>query len=154
MKQQIKNHALLIVISLIFSFVSSAALLLCIPAIKSDSSFYLIVIPMMFWGGLVAEQCVFWRANWILKSILSEGHTRQIHIRPGIICPLQTILGTIADLTFAISLIVYIVLVVINVGTNTIQFLLLFLIVLSFRVHCIANGKNYWYKKYFLHRRD
>ena len=153
MRRQVRKHSLFLKFSMISSCVSSAALLLCIFAVRSDLKIYLFLIPVIFWFGLIAEQVFFWKANSILKQIINTGQVRRSNTKPGIIAPLQTELGAIADLIFVVSLIVFLILVIGNWGNSLFQFIFLFLIVLSFRVHCIANGKNYWYKKYLSRRR-
>ena len=147
MKQQIRKHALLLKSSMISSCVSSVSLLLCIFAVRSDLKIYRFLIPMIFWLGLIAEQVFFWKANSILKQIINTGQVERLNKKPGIIAPLQTELGAIADLVFVVSLIVFLILMIGNWGQSVFQFIFLFLIVLSFRIHCVANGKNYWYKK-------
>lgn len=153
MKQQIRKHSLFLDLSIIFSCVSSASLLLCIFAVRSDLQIYLFLIPVIFWFGLIAEQVFFWKANSILKQIINTGQVRRLNTKLGIIAPLQTELGAMADLIFVVSLIVFVILLIGNWGNGLFEFIFLFLIVLSFRIHCIANGKNYWYKKYFSRRR-
>ena len=153
MQRYIRKHARLLKFSMISSCISSASLLICIFAVHNDSPIYLFVIPIIFWVGLIAEQYFFWMANSILRQIINTEKPRRIHKNLGIISPLQTELGSIADFVFVISLIVFIILMIGGWGKQIFQYIFLFLIVLSFRIHCIANGKNYWYKKYLSRRR-
>lgn len=150
MKHQVRKHAQLLRLSMVSSCVSSAAILLCILAVRSDLKMYLFLIPTVFWLGLIAEQVFFRKANSLLKQILGTGQVRRIHAKPGIFALFQTELGGIADLTFVLSLIVFLILFIGRWGNGFFQFVFLFLMVLSFRIHCVANGKNYWYKKYLL----
>ena len=149
MQQYIKKHARLLMFSMTSSCISSMSLLLCIFAVKSDSPIYFFVIPIIFWLGLIAEQLSFWIANSVLKKIITEEKPRRIHNNFGIISLMQTDLGSIADIVFVASLVIFIILALGGWGKQVFQFIFLFLMVLSFRIHCIANGKNYWYKKYF-----
>lgn len=154
MKEQIRKHSLLLTLSIIFSFVSSASILLCIFAERRDLPLFLFLIPMIFWLGLIGEQILFWSANSVLKKIIGTGKIRRLRARPGIIAPLQTRWGIIADFIFVISLIVFAIMAIVSPSSDAIQFIFLFLIVFSFRIHCIANGKNYKYKKYLTYGRD
>lgn len=153
MQNQVKKHSQLLNLSMICSCVSSAAILLCIFAERSKSAIYLILIPTLFWVGLIVEQCLFWITNSVLRKIIKTNNVRRIYSRAGIISPFQTQLGTVADYTFIMSLILFVIFFMAEWGKDSFQFVLLFLIVSSFRIHCIANGKNYFYKIYFLRRR-
>ena len=65
--------------------------------------------------------------------------------KPGILSVFQTRPGKIADLILAGSATLLIVLMIADIGKENIQLILLFSTVLSFRMHCILNGRNYKY---------
>ncbi|MBE6808055.1 MAG: hypothetical protein E7524_01155 [Ruminococcaceae bacterium] len=112
-----------------------------------------ILCALLFWSGLAVEQIFMWKANKRRLKIESIVSGRRITGMSGIFSFLKTEFGFFTDATLAISLITYIVLVIGNWGENVAQYIFLFLIVLSFRLHCIANGKNYRYKLYLQKRR-
>ena len=153
MTADVKRHSWLVIMALIASGVSAAAILLCIWAVRTEAEIFLYLIPTIFWLALILEQVFIWKANSILKKIVEKEKIRKIQAKPGIIAPFQTKLGVIADISFIVSLVVFTVLVILNWGNDWLQFVCLFLIVLSFRVHCIANGKNYYYKMHVLSKR-
>lgn len=139
---------------LLFSVISSAALLLTLIDVDGKVGVLVkILTSLLFWGGLVAEQVFFWKAAKQRKAIESEVSGRKYRGLPGIFSFFRTKLGIASDVTFIISLVIFIVLAIGNWGENVAQYILLFLIVLSFRLHCITNGQNYRYKLYLRKRR-
>lgn len=135
-----KRHAHLLKIAMIFSTISSASILLCTLAETIENSVFLFIIPIVFWGGLVIEQILFWQANKLLK--LKNNRIQEI----GLFSFGKTKLGLIADYTLGVAVVLYSVFFICGWGEQGIQFFLLFCIVLAFRMHCIANGRNYRYK--------
>lgn len=111
-----------------------------------------IVFPSVFWIGLLAEQFFFWKSNSIRKEILKSGKFQKLKSNIGLISMLQNKYGAVADIVFVISLVVLLVLMIIGIGEKTAQYVLIFLLVLSFRLHCILNGKNFKYINYSLKR--
>ena len=141
--------------SLVSSVISSLAVLLCIFELKGQADAILkILTAAIFWLGLIFEQLFIWLANALRRSLQKQADAYTITGLPGICSFLKTELGFFTDTALVISLIVYTVLSIGNWGINILQFIFLFLIVLSFRWHCIANGKNYRYKRYLVQRRE
>lgn len=138
-----------------FSVVSSASILACafMGANEDIDKILKVIFPIVFWLGLVGEQVNMWMANKTRKDIESNTKHRKIRAKPGISSIMQTDSGAIADITCVISLIVLIILMIIGVGEKVVQFIFIFLLVLSFRLHCILNGKNFRYKKYLSMRK-
>ena len=150
---QVKNkHRNFLIASIAFSVLSSLAIPLIIFAAAYDIQWAKIPISLLFWLGTVGEQIFFWSANAILKGLLS-GIKNSFRPKIGLIALFATTQGTSVDIVFAISLIAFIVLSILHIGRNTVQYIFLFLLVLSFRLHCILNGKNFWYSN-LLSRRD
>ena len=141
--------------SIAFSVVSSASILACaFMGTNEDLDKILkIIFPVVFWLCLAGEQVNMWLANKTRKDIESKAKHRKIRAKPGICSIMQTESGAIADITCVISLIVLIILMIIGVGEKVVQFIFIFLLVLSFRLHCILNGKNFRYKKYLSMRK-
>ena len=141
--------------SLISSVISSVSVLLCIFEPKGRAEAILkISTAAIFWLGLIFEQLFIWWANAFRRSLQKRTDAYTITGLPGICSFFKTELGFFTDTTFIISLIVYTVLAIGKWGTDVVQYIFLFLIVLSFRWHCIANGKNYSYKRYLVQRRE
>ena len=153
MTEQIKFERYLN-ITIVFSVISSLSVI--IPMFKfSDekNSVINIVGPLVFWIGLALEQFCIWKANALRKQILIARTNRRNNYGIGLISFMKTELGFFCDLCLAISVIVYLILCIGKWGLNITQYIFLFLIVLSFRLHCIANGKNYRYKKFLAKRK-
>ncbi len=141
-------------ISLLCSFLSSAAVLMS--AVETEGSLKRVVGvvgPLIFWIGLFVEQLCIWRANRWRKAEKARLPGYCVRGLPGVCSFFKTKVGSVADITCILSVIGYLVLAIGHWGVNIAQYIFLFLIVLSFRVHCIANGKNYRYKLYLQKRR-
>lgn len=156
MRQMITRFSQTLSKAILFSFISSLGILLCIALqnVENINKVFVFLIPLIFWVGLFFEQLFFWQANALRKKIEDTGQFRRARGRPGIISFLRSEWGFIADLTLTVSLIVYLVLWAGNWGKNIIQFIILFFIVLSFRLHCIVNGKTFRYNLYLKKRRS
>ena len=152
MRQTYKEHRVLLIASVIFSILSSFAIPFIAFALKYDAKWAKTPISLLFWLGLIGEQVCFWHANSILKKLRPTIKTR-FKPKIGLISPFGTSTGAIADIVFAVSFIAFIILCIFKIGENNFQYLFLFLLVLSFRLHCILNGKNFWYSN-LLSRRD
>lgn len=155
MRRWLKIYSNSITCSIIFSVISSLSILSIVFLNKSESldNVLRIVFPIVFWLGLVGEQFFIWRANSIRKSIEKSGKVRRIKSGIGIISFLRTEAGLIADVVLALSFITLLILIIFSIGENVVQYIFIFLLVLSFRLHCILNGKNFRYKKYLAKRK-
>lgn len=155
MRSRIRDFNLFVTLSIAFSVISSASIIACI-FIGTDevtNKVLKLVFPMVFWIGLVVEQFFIWKANSLRKQIEATVKKRRIRMNPGIVSILQTQAGAIIDIVFVISLVVFIILMVAGIGEKAIQYIFIFLLVLSFRLHCILNGKNFRYKKILAKRK-
>ena len=150
MNKEVKQFCLMVNASMVFSVLSSAAISLCLWGVRSEelNKIFIFVIPVIFWTGLVLEQVCIWRANSLRKQIELLPECRTQNGRPGIISFWQTKAGKGADVLFAVSVVLYIAFEIAKFGTRSYQFIVLTLIVLSFRMHCILNGKNFKYREY------
>lgn len=155
MKQKCKEYMQLLNFSVVCSFLSSVSILTCIFVGLNEEADKIIrfIFPFIFWFCLIAEQALFWKANLIRKQIEISGEYRKIRAKPGIVSVSKTRNGAIADLLLLISLILLVLFVLTGLGEKVIQYILIFLLVLSFRLHCILNGKNFRYKKYLAKRK-
>ena len=141
-------------VAIICSVISSSAVLISILDIDDSKEFLLkIFASTLFWVGLILEQIFIWKSNKLRNSIEKTQPGRRLQGLPGICSFFKTEVGFIVDIVFILSIIIYIVLSIGNWGIKVAQYIFLFLIVLSFRLHCITNGKNYRYKLYLQRRR-
>ena len=152
MRQTYKEHRILLVASAVFSVLPSLAIPFIVFSLNDNTKPVQIMISLLFWLGLIGEQVCFWLANSRLKKLIPFIKSR-FKPKIGLISPFSTSIGAIADIAFAVSFIAFVILCVFEIGKDNIQSILLFLLVLSFRLHCILNGKNFWYSN-LLSRRD
>lgn len=142
--------------SAVCSILSSVPILL-IPIAKGNekSGVFGIMIPAAFWLGLIGEQISIWRANGCRKTLEKkrERYPKRIRGRPGVFSPFRTTEGAACDVLFLLGLIVFIVVALLHKGEGALQYVLIFCMVLSFRLHCIFNGINYRYKKFMAKRK-
>lgn len=155
MKQMTRRFNLYVTGSIVFSVISSAAILACIFIGTNETTDRVlkIVFPVVFWIGMICEQLLIWNANSMRKQLELKTKRRCVRLKLGIVSFIQTEAGAITDLVFAISLVVFVILVAIGVGEKAVQYIFIFLLVLSFRLHCILNGKNFRYKKFLAKRK-
>ncbi len=136
--------------SVLCSFLSSIPVAL-IPVAKGneDDRVFAIIIPIVFWLGLIGEQAFIWRANYYRKVLEKQNgrYPKRIRGRPGVFSVCRSMEGMVVDLLFLLSLIVFIVIALLNKGEGAFQYILICCMVLSFRLHCTFNGINYRYKK-------
>lgn len=156
MGQLILKFTYLINTAIVCSFVSSFALLSIIFIGTNDvlDKIIKIIFPIIFWSGLIAEQIFIRKSNAVRKEIENIGGTRKFQGKPGIINVWKTQYGAIADIVFIVSLLLLVVFMIIDIGEEFIQCILIFILVLSFRLHCIFNGQNFRYKKYLEKRKE
>lgn len=155
MRSKIRDFNLFVTLSIVFSVVPSASIIACIfiGTNEATNKILRLVFPMVFWLTLIAEQVFIWRANSLRKYFEETVKKRRIRMNPGIVSILQTEAGAIADIVFAVSLVVFVILMATGIGEKAIQYIFIFLLVLSFRLHCILNGKNFRYKKFLAKRK-
>lgn len=147
MVQNIRKHGILMWIGIAFSIMSSMSLLTTIFIDKlRENSWITVVFGIMFWSCLVLEQIMFCQANKTMIALI-KGRSRKFRGRNGFCSIAATFEGLIADVILVISIIALFVCIMTNIGERLIQYILIFLVVLAFRMHCILNGKNYRYRK-------
>lgn len=142
-----RKHTVLFISSLVCSVISSLSLLAAI-LVNSEgkNKEILIAFGLVFWIGLILEQVLFWRANRLMRIAITKDR-RRIRGKPGIISLSTYIEGLVVDAVFIISLIAFVVCTAFSLGESLMQYVLICLMVLSFRLHCFLNGRNYKYKK-------
>ena len=112
---------------------------------EGKSSGILAAAAIVFWIGLLIEQICLWNANAARKRDLKENPPkRKSRQRIGIFEFASTKEGVIADGAVLLSVLGLIV-CKIFFKNSILEFEFLFLFVLSFRLHCILNGRNFIY---------
>lgn len=136
--------------SALCSLISSFSLtLIPIVSVSEDRKILGILISIVFWAGLVGEQFFVWSANTYRKRMEhAKGRfPKKVCGRPGIISVFTTPEGLAADILFTVSLTAFIVVSVMKIGEDVLQYALISCVILSFRLHCLLNGINYRYSK-------
>lgn len=147
MSETKKKHSILFCFSVAFSVISSLSLMAAI-LVNSEgrNKEILIAFGLVFWIGLILEQVLFWRANRLMRIAITKDR-RRIRGKPGIISLSTYMEGLVVDAVFIISLIAFIICIAFGLGESLMQYIFICLMVLSFRLHCFLNGRNYKYKK-------
>ena len=150
-----KDFSNKLILAIVASSVSSLSILICIFIGENETvnTVLKIIFPLIFWIGLILEQVLISQASKIRIELEKEEKRMQPRLKPGIISIFQTEEGTKADIAFAVSFFILIILMIFDIGTNVLQYIFIFLSVLTFRMHCILNGKNFRYKKFFSKRK-
>ena len=142
-----KKHSVLFGTSIVCSVLSSLSLLTAILVNNEGKNReILIAFGLVFWIGLILEQVFFWRANRLMRIAITRDR-RRIRGKPGIISLSTYMVGLVVDAVFIISLIAFIVCIAFGLGESLMQYIFICFMVLSFRLHCFLNGRNYKYKK-------
>ncbi len=140
-------HGIFLDFAIIASTISSLAILAAaLVELDGKNKIILIAAALIFWLGLILEQIMIWQANHLLNRKLKKDdgwHKRRIGIFSVAACGE----GLIADIVLLMSIMALFFCHRFSIGETLIQYVLVCLIVLSFRMHCILNGKNYIYKK-------
>lgn len=155
MDYKCQKFTLYVDFSIVCSFLSSISLLagLFTGLNQATDIIIKIIFPLSFWVGLGFEQFFIRKADLLRKEIETSEDYRKIRGKPGVLSISKTRSGAIADLLLLASLLFLILFLLTGFGEKVIQYILVFLLVLSFRLHCILNGKNFRYKKYLAKRK-
>lgn len=135
-----------------FFLMSVSFLLMPIDFAAKEMSKGSIVVGIMFWASLVlgvATQVLlgYARKTWFVRNRIRRSRTKS---RVGVIAFLQNVPACIADGLLAVSLIALSVAVVVTDATGYLCYVFMALTVFAFCMHCIFNGKVY----YFLTNQD
>lgn len=116
---------------------------------NEENKLFAVIIPVVFWLGLIGEQFFMWRADYYRKMLENKNgrYPERIRGKPGIFSVFKTTQGAVADVLFLISLAVFAFFAFRKVGEGSLQYILIGFAILSFRLHCTFNGINYRYKK-------
>lgn len=135
--------------------VASSLAFLCIPICSSIEGIpgkaFSIIVATVFWGGLILEQVFFWRANDGRKNIQQRAFKsrRLKNASVGLVTFGTSREARICDIAFAVSLVTSIAFNFLRIQIDWLVILSLAVLLLSFNLHCILNGKTYRYIKAF-----
>ena len=142
-----QKHAVLFAFAMVFSVISSLSLMAAMLVNnEGKNKGILVTFGLLFWFGLILEQVLFWKANRLMKIAVAK-ERRRIHGAPGILSLSTCPEGLAVDIAFGVSLIAFIICITFGIGEMLLQYIVICLMVLSFRLHCFLNGRNYKYKK-------
>ncbi len=134
--KKFSSQKILLIITVIVSVISSAVIAF-VPLITNNENIGELlkkVIPLIFWIGVILEQFLLLLLRIINRKNIIKG-------MPGIISFFKNVYGKMADIVVIISLIVSFLLVTLNIGQAYIQYVLISMVILFFRLHAIFNGR-------------
>lgn len=106
-----------------------------------------LISGIVFWASIVlgiVAQCVLSsrRKAWYSKNRIKKSRVKQ---KIGLISFFKNTYAAIADIGLALSLTGLIAVLIVTQGTGYVCYVFISLFVFSFSMHCILNGKNYYY---------
>lgn len=109
------------------------------------------VIALLFWLCVIFEQIFFWLSNNKRKKLenqlINEDKLIVNYLQPGLVSFFRNKEATVADIAFISS---SVLLTVLSVNSSKIGWLILStvaMVFLTFNLHCLLNGKNYFFVK-------
>lgn len=141
-------------LSVTFAVLSSVAFA-CIPicnAFGEDTEqAMIIVIASIFWGGLILEQVFFWMANFHRKKIQKRTTRKKLPTKrfAGALTFWSNVEARVCDVLLGVSLVSTFTLMILGVQDDWLVMTSLTLLLSSFNLHCLFNGRTYGYVKAF-----
>lgn len=139
-----------IIISIFFSFISSVAILPIIMLGEDETKNSLIryLSPVIFWLGVIFEQVFIITASSVRKKLEKQPKNKKFKRNIGLFSVFSNKYASVFDLIFLATLVVFLVMCIFGLGVNVVQYVVLFILIFAFRMHCTLNGKNFRYKIY------
>ena len=133
------------VLSLVF--IGTASIFLLLVFLVRISNFFAYIIAALFWASVVVSQTYFWKSNAQRKRLESAINTERVLRRklPGVILFFKNKEAIFIDVVLLISAVFALILRVFNINISWLIMLSVFLLFISFNMHCILNGINYEY---------
>lgn len=152
MKEE-KRLAALWKLAVLFFILMSATILVMPFAVNREEQgqIFVVLIGAVFWISTLAGGVLVFLANGererLLKTLKKrkECTDRQL---PGVVCFFSNTVAKAADVICAISLLAGILIYFSNFRNTYLAYVALFLVVLSFNMHCFLNGRIYKLLKY------
>lgn len=106
-----------------------------------------VLVGVMFWAtlilGIVTQIILgYTRKNWFVRNRIRRSHVKS---KVGVIVFLRNAPACVADGLFAVSLIALIISIVVTNATGYACYVFMALTVFSFCLHCVFNGKVYYF---------
>lgn len=139
MKKQARNRILQIVIIIGCLFLSSACVLM-VP-IAHNRKALTMLCSGMFWGFLLAGYAMLWFVNRFRQKQKQAVVKRRI----GIITFFRNPPARMMDCICIIGIVLLLISMKASFMQGYLQFVLSFLVLFSFHMHCILNGENFQY---------
>ncbi len=148
-----KHIKRLLVLYIVFlSVLSVAFVIMPIASAQKDlSQIPLMISGAFLWGGSIGTVVSALKFNKAVKKIDKPKDKKKNQL--GLICFFKNKEAKIADIAMFISIICFIVVKICR-GNLYLQFVLLAMFVFSFGMHCMLNGKNYFYLNYKVRRHE
>lgn len=130
-----------------FFLMSVSFLLMPIDFAAKGLQFFNLLIGIMFWAFLIlgiVTQVILGqiRKNWFIRNRIRRFQFRS---KVGLVSFAQNLPACIADGIFLVSLIGLIISVIVTNGIGYACYIFMALLVFSFCMHCILNGKIYYF---------
>lgn len=135
-------------LSVLFIITASFSLF-CIPLIDTETS-AVYIIASAFWLSVILQQVFFWKSSIARKKINSKtpiNHQKNMPI--GIVAFFRNKEAAAADCTMIVAFITTLLLIAFEINIEWLIITSVVLLFASFNLHCIFNGRNYRYLKYF-----
>lgn len=115
--------------------------------LTENLSTYTLVAGLMFWSSIImgiATQCVlaYRRRSWYVIHRIRKVRVTQ---KVGLVSFFKNAYATVADVVAILSLIGLVIVTIATQGTGYICYVLVSAFVFSFSMHCILNGKGFYY---------
>ncbi len=138
----VKKEMVTLAISIISFFLLAISFLF----MPLESKLLQIMAGIMFWLFLavgIASQILL--AVWFKQACSKNKEWRMQKQRVGIFAIGKNRFSIVADFILLISTVIFSVLMILTRGTGYISYIVLTILVFSFCMHCILNGKVYYY---------
>lgn len=139
MKKEAKNSIWQFAVMIGCLFLSSACVLI-VPAAHYQTVLTMICSGL-FWGFLLAGYAMLWFVNHFRKKQKQTAARRRV----GIITFFRNPFAGIMDGICIIGIVLLLISTKVSLMQGYLQFVLSFLVLFSFHMHCILNGENFKY---------
>lgn len=138
----VKKEIVILIISIISYFLLAASFLF----MPLDNKQLQIMAGVMFWLflilGIVSQVLL---AIWFRQACSENKEWCMQKQRVGIFAIGKNKFSVAADIVLLISAVTFVVLMIFTRGTGYISYIVLTILVFSFSMHCVLNGKVYYY---------
>lgn len=146
MKSQTIDKVLFI-LCVVFAFLSSASVMFMpmVSDVRVTNMVPLYINASVFWGMLILSIASIVILNARRKSSMKRSQRKQEKFMPGIIKFFSNIPAVIFEIIFAVCIIILALCIAFFDINEYYIFALIASVLFSFNMHCVFNGKNYFY---------